>query len=107
MQGLEGGRFALISKTHHALVDGIAGVDLVTVLFDLAPVPAQLPHEDEPWLPQPQPSSLDLAARGLRGVARAPLAGGGARGRAARRPAETLGGTREALEGSARSCGRA
>ena len=34
-QGLEGGRFALISKTHHALVDGIAGVDLVTVLFDL------------------------------------------------------------------------
>ena len=35
VQGLEGDRFALISKTHHALVDGIAGVDLITVLFDL------------------------------------------------------------------------
>ena len=35
VEGLEDGRFALISKTHHALVDGVAGVDLATVLFDL------------------------------------------------------------------------
>ena len=39
VQGLEGNRFALISKTHHALVDGVAGVDLATVLFDAEPVP--------------------------------------------------------------------
>ena len=39
VEGLEGNRFALISKTHHALIDGIAGVDLATVLFDLGPVP--------------------------------------------------------------------
>ena len=39
VQGLERGRFALISKSHHALVDGIAGVDLMTVLFDASPVP--------------------------------------------------------------------
>ena len=39
VQGLEGGRFALISKTHHALVDGVSGVDIATVLFDLSPVP--------------------------------------------------------------------
>ena len=38
VQGLEGNRFALISKTHHALVDGISGVDLATVLFDANPV---------------------------------------------------------------------
>ena len=37
VQGLEDGRFALISKTHHALVDGVAGVDIATVLFDLSP----------------------------------------------------------------------
>ena len=34
VEGLEGDRFALISKTHHALVDGISGVDLASVLFD-------------------------------------------------------------------------
>ena len=39
VQGLEDNRFALISKTHHALVDGVSGVDLATVLFDLEPVP--------------------------------------------------------------------
>ena len=42
VQGLEGNRFALISKTHHALVDGISGVDLATVLFDANPVPVGL-----------------------------------------------------------------
>ena len=42
MQGLEDGRFALISKTHHALVDGISGVDISTVLFDLSPVPDEV-----------------------------------------------------------------
>src|SRR5918996_2319435 len=39
VQGLEGNRFALISKTHHAMVDGVAGVDIATVLFDLSPIP--------------------------------------------------------------------
>jgi len=34
-----GGRFALIAKTHHALVDGISGVDITTVLFDTAASP--------------------------------------------------------------------
>src|SRR3954454_6817613 len=60
VQGLAGGRFALISKTHHALVDGIAGVDLLTVLFDATPVPHELPHEGEPWAPAPAPSALEL-----------------------------------------------
>ena len=49
VQGLERGRFALISKSHHALVDGISGVDLMTVLFDATPIPQAAPHEGEPW----------------------------------------------------------
>src|SRR5690348_8820469 len=65
VQGLEDGRFALISKTHHALVDGIAGVDLATVMFDLSPVPPAVPHEGEPWAPQSVPSAAQMAARGL------------------------------------------
>ena len=45
VHGLEEGHFALISKTHHALVDGVSGVDISTVLFDLAPTPAELDGE--------------------------------------------------------------
>src|ERR671928_1160803 len=44
VEGLEDNRFALISKTHHALVDGVSGVDLATVLFDLEAVPGSQPH---------------------------------------------------------------
>src|SRR6476661_4767565 len=45
VEGLEGNRFALISKTHHALIDGVSGVDLATVLFDVEPNPGK-PSED-------------------------------------------------------------
>src|ERR671921_785378 len=36
-------RFAVISKTHHALVDGVSGVDITSVLFDTSPDPAGRP----------------------------------------------------------------
>ena len=39
VEGLSAGRFALLSKTHHALVDGISGVDIMTVLFDTSSEP--------------------------------------------------------------------
>ncbi|MBD0281510.1 MAG: wax ester/triacylglycerol synthase family O-acyltransferase [Thermoleophilaceae bacterium] len=71
VQGLEGGRFALISKTHHALVDGVAGVDIATVLFDLQPVPAEMAAE--PWTPAPEPSDAELVAEGVAGLVRTPL----------------------------------
>ena len=99
VQGLEGGRFALVSKTHHALVDGVAGVDLATVLFDLSPVPAAVEHPAEPWTPRPTPGGLELAARGVRGLVRLPLAATGRAADAASHPAEALHATREALEG--------
>ena len=42
VQGLERDRFAILTKTHHAMVDGVSGVDIGTVLFDLEPVPKPL-----------------------------------------------------------------
>jgi WS/DGAT/MGAT family acyltransferase len=99
VQGLEGDRFALVSKTHHALVDGISGVDLATVLFDLQPVPAPAPAEGEPWAPQPEPSPIELAARGLKGLARFPFAVAGRTLAAATRPTATLDAARDAAEG--------
>ncbi|MGN6188701.1 MAG: WS/DGAT/MGAT family O-acyltransferase [Conexibacter sp.] len=69
VEGLEDDRFALIFKTHHALVDGVSGVDLATVLFDLAPTPQPLP-EPEPWQPQPEPTNAELLAAGIAGAAK-------------------------------------
>jgi WS/DGAT/MGAT family acyltransferase len=51
VEGLESGGFALITKTHHALIDGIAGVDIAQVMFDLGPVPTEVPHPEEAWEP--------------------------------------------------------
>jgi diacylglycerol O-acyltransferase / wax synthase len=99
VQGLEGNRFAIISKTHHALVDGVSGVDLITVLFDPTPVPQEVPHEGEPWMPQSEPSALDMAARGVKGLAKLPLQLTGRALSAATRPGQTLDVAREAVEG--------
>src|SRR5947208_14815035 len=68
VEGLEDDRFALISKTHHSLVDGISGVDLATVLLDLQPSPTRPSEQLEPWQPKPEPSSAELALAGARGM---------------------------------------
>jgi WS/DGAT/MGAT family acyltransferase len=70
IEGLEGNRFALISKTHHALVDGISGVDLAQVLFDLDPNPSPPPPDLQPWQPHPEPSQAELLMAGARGMVR-------------------------------------
>jgi diacylglycerol O-acyltransferase / wax synthase len=72
VQGLTRKRFAIVSKTHHALVDGVSGVDIATVLFDLKPVPEPV-RADHEWVPAPPPSSAQLAAKGAEGVAKLPL----------------------------------
>ena len=75
VEGLRKKRFALISKTHHALVDGVGGVDLATVLFDIEPVP-QPAKPPEEWIPRPEPTGASLAARGVQGLAKAPIGAG-------------------------------
>src|SRR5215212_6330916 len=70
VHGLKGNRFALISKTHHALIDGVAGIDLASVLFDLTPVPNRV--EPEPWTPHPEPSGAELLAAAAKDVVRGP-----------------------------------
>jgi diacylglycerol O-acyltransferase / wax synthase len=68
VDGLADGRWALITKVHHCMVDGIAGVELLTLLLGVerdAPLP-----EPEPWTASPRPSGPTLvidAARGLAG----------------------------------------
>lgn len=58
VEGLEGGRVAIVQKTHHCLVDGISAVDLATVLYDLGPEPTRF--DPPPWRPVPPPSPAEL-----------------------------------------------
>jgi diacylglycerol O-acyltransferase len=69
IEALADGGFALISKSHHALVDGISGADLGAVLFDLTPEGTVLPPAP-PWVPKPEPSAAQLVARGVEGAAK-------------------------------------
>jgi diacylglycerol O-acyltransferase / wax synthase len=65
VDGLEGDRFAVLSKTHHALVDGISGVDIMSVLLDTSPEPAAPADTGERWLPRPLPSRAQLLGEAL------------------------------------------
>jgi diacylglycerol O-acyltransferase len=99
IEGLEDDRFALITKTHHALIDGIAGVDLATVLFDLSPDPPQIPHSGKPWQPHPEPGTTQLLTAGVLGAARAGIALVEGAMDALAHPERALARAREAAEG--------
>jgi len=100
VEGLEDGRWALISKTHHSLVDGVSGVDLTTMLFDLQPEPA--PHDDPGvWVPQPEPSGAELAAASLTSAARRALGLPIRTAALAAQPSRAVAEARETFEGLA------
>src|SRR3954447_22011589 len=98
VQGLTRKRFALITKTHHALVDGISGVDIATVLFDTKPVPEPA-EPDHDWVPDREPSSATLAAKGVEGLLATPLRLARRLEQLVQRPQATLRQVAEAAEG--------
>jgi diacylglycerol O-acyltransferase / wax synthase len=61
VEGLSDGRWALLSKVHHCMVDGVSATDLMTVMFDDAPAAAS----SVAWQPTPEPSDLELVVRTL------------------------------------------
>ena len=68
--GLEGGKVAVYTKVHHAMIDGVTGVELFVSLIDLEP--GRLPGDPAPFEPQAEPSGLSLLARAALGVSRRP-----------------------------------
>jgi len=58
VEGLEGGRVGIITKTHHAMVDGVSAVDIGTVILDVTAVPREVPEDD--WRPRKEPGSAGL-----------------------------------------------
>jgi WS/DGAT/MGAT family acyltransferase len=99
IEGLEGDRFVLIFKTHHSLVDGVSGVDLATVLFDLRSDPPAPPTDLVAWQPHREPSPAELVVAGIRGAARTTADLVARALSAATRPARTMNVLGEAAEG--------
>src|SRR3954469_10122205 len=97
-QNLERNRFAIMTKTHHAMVDGVSGVDIGTVLFDLEREPQPTKLEDD-WVPQPEPGTTELVARGVADVVAAPVKLAERAVEAVRNPETTARKAVEALEG--------
>ena len=100
VEGMADDRFALMFKTHHSLVDGISGVDLATVLFDLTPdQPAPPDQALEPWRAAPEPSPAALVAAGVRGFVTTTVDIAARALAAATRPARTFAAVRDVAEG--------
>jgi WS/DGAT/MGAT family acyltransferase len=72
IEGLEGDRFAILNKTHHCMIDGIAGVDLLAVLLSPEPI-EKIPPLPE-WIPRPAPDTRELLTGEVRRWSGAPLA---------------------------------
>jgi WS/DGAT/MGAT family acyltransferase len=62
----------MLTKIHHALIDGMSGAEIMGLLLDLSPEGRELP-EAPPQEPSREPSDLELLARGVLGVPRYPV----------------------------------
>ena len=70
LEGLEDERWALLSKVHHCMVDGVAATDMMSLMFGESPEPTN----GEVWQPEPEPSGLDLITYSARHRVRDPAA---------------------------------
>ncbi|MCO5315905.1 MAG: wax ester/triacylglycerol synthase family O-acyltransferase [Solirubrobacterales bacterium] len=105
VEDLEGDRFAIVIKSHHAMIDGISGVDIGTVIFDLAPDADPIVPEVE-WKPDPLPTGISLLGRGARELVSEPVRLGEKALSALRQPsslAERVGESAEGLAEVARA----
>ena len=99
VEGLEGGRFALVNKTHHAMVDGVSGVDIATLLFDLSRDAPRSTPPREKWKPHPEPSQAEVAAKLLRDSARVVFGMAGAAAHSLTDPPQAIEALRATAEG--------
>jgi WS/DGAT/MGAT family acyltransferase len=75
IEGLQGGRVGLIAKVHHAVIDGVAGAQLMAQLLDLSPEGRPITEFCPPWLPPALPSSTQLLSDAFPNFFTSPIRG--------------------------------
>jgi diacylglycerol O-acyltransferase len=100
VEGLEDGRWALVFKVHHCMVDGIAGVELLTVVLDLEPVGTSA--VPQPWEPRPEPLGPLKVLDAWRGLASNALASARSIPRSIAHPVEAARSSLATAEGAVR-----
>ena len=73
IEGVTGGRFAILTKAHHAAMDGMAGIRMVAAMFDPTPDIEPVPKPEGSWEPDRVPGDLELLARAAASMAAQPL----------------------------------
>jgi len=99
VEGLENGRFAIITKTHHCMIDGVGSVDMMATTMRTEPDSS--PQTPVRWTPRPAPSGAQLLQAEMLRRLRRGFGGLGSLQRAAAQPARTWNTLREAAEGVA------
>jgi diacylglycerol O-acyltransferase / wax synthase len=72
VEGLRDGRIAVVTKTHHAMVDGVSAVDIGQVILDVTRTPRDVP--DDLWMPRPPPGVVGLVTDAVTDIVRRPTA---------------------------------
>jgi WS/DGAT/MGAT family acyltransferase len=72
IEGHESGLVAVLTKIHHAVIDGLSGAEVMALLLDLTPEGREVPPPDD-GAGDPPPSGMEMFARGLLGLPRYPV----------------------------------
>ena len=73
IHGLEGGRIGMLTKVHHAAVDGVSGSEILTILLDLEPEGREIPPPKREEIGEPVPGQLEMLGRGIAGLPMQPV----------------------------------
>jgi WS/DGAT/MGAT family acyltransferase len=73
IHGLEGGRVALVTKIHHAAVDGMSGGEIMTMIYDVSPEPRVVEPPGDDGTPAAAPGGAQMLARAIAALPRAPF----------------------------------